>query len=60
MKIKQQYIGCKIYIKRLDINIEIEDNPSMFAHYLQLGLKHIFEDDKNNKRTSKYSGVNTD
>lgn len=60
MKIRQQYIGCKMYIKRLDINIDIEDNPSMFPYYLKLGLKHIFEDDKNNKRTSKYSGVNAD
>jgi len=49
-----------MYIKVLDINIDIEDNPSMFPHYLQLGLKHIFEDDKNNKRTSKHSGVNAD
>ena len=60
MKVKQQYIGCKMYIKRLDINIEIEANPSMYAYYLQLGLKHIFEDDKNHKRSSKHSSVNTD
>ena len=52
MKVKQQYVGCKIYIKRLDINIEIEANPSMYPYYLQLGLKYIFEDDKNHRNRS--------
>ena len=60
MKLKQQYIGCKMYIKKLDSNIEIEANPSMYPYYLQLGLKHIFEDDKINKRSGKHSSVNAD
>ena len=52
MKLKSEYINTIHYIKVLDRNIKVEDNPFMFNFYKTIGLDFIF-DDTNNKSKRK-------
>ena len=47
MKLKEEYINTKHYIKAMDRNIIIENNPMMFSFYNTIGLDFIFEKKQN-------------
>ncbi len=56
MRLKSEYINTLHYVKALDRNIKVEDNPFMFNFYQTIGLDFIFEkvvNDTNNKKRNK-------
>ena len=54
MKLKEEFINTIHYIKGLDRNVKIDNNPMLFNFYLTIGLDFIFEkNDTVNKRKHK-------
>lgn len=71
MKLKTECIGQTYYVKSLDMNVTIFDDPEKFGFYKSLGLdvfekqRHSFPKKQkvaksNNKRTGKRSDANVD
>ena len=70
MKLKAECIGQTYYVKSLDMNVTIFDNPEKFGFYKSLGLD-VFEKQRysfpkktraksNNKGTSERSNADVD
>ena len=50
MKLKEEYINTIHYIKALDKNFKVENNPFMYAYYKSLGLTYLFETNDTNTK----------
>ena len=50
MKLKEEYINTIHYIKALDKNVKVENNPFMYAYYKSLGLTYLFETNDTNTK----------